>query len=86
MAASDDVEQRVSQLIAELGRDFASLGGELRYTVVRALIHRAVHHASDGPGVDFCALATYLGEMIGHSHKLAHGDNPRAPAHKDSVH
>ena len=36
--------------------------------------------------VEFCALATYLAEMIGHAHKLSHGENPKSPAHRSAVH
>ena len=54
--------------------------------MTRALIHRAVHYATERPGVEYCALATYLAEMVGHAHKLAHGDNPKAPAHSDLKH
>jgi hypothetical protein len=58
----------------------------VRWLVTRALVHRAVHFATEKPGVEFCALATYLGEMITHAHKLAHGENPKAQSHKDVVH
>ena len=86
MSRQDDMEARVSEVIARLERDFADLGDGLRWSITRALIHRGVHHASDAQGVEFCALATYLSEMIGHAHKIAHGENPKAPVHKDFVH
>jgi hypothetical protein len=87
VARHDEVEARVNELIGRLGKEFADLGDELRWSVTRALIHRAVHYATERPGVEYCALATYLGEMIGHAHKLAHGDTPQgATAHKDVVH
>ena len=89
MARYDDLEGRVNAMIEQLTREFGDLGGEMRWSIARALVHRAVHFSSDGgaqSGVEFCALATYLGEMVGHAHKLAHGDNPKAPVHKDFVH
>ena len=86
MARTDEVEQRVTELIQRLGRDFADLGEELRWTVTRALIHRAVHYATERPGIEYCTLATYLAEMSVHAHKLAHGDNPSAPTHQDLKH
>ena len=46
----------------------------------------AVHFATEAPGVEFCTLATYLAEMVGHAHKLAHGENPKAASHRDLVH
>ena len=86
MANQNDIEQRIDRAVAEIER---ALAGEphLRWAVVRGLIHRAVHLASDPQGgkgapIEFCALATYFAEMVQHAHKLAHGDNPQAPAHK----
>ena len=86
MARQDELEQRVNELICKLGRDFADLGDELRWSVTRALIHRAVHYATERGGVEYCALSTYLAEMTVHAHKLAHGDNPQASAHQDLKH
>jgi hypothetical protein len=85
MAQADDVENKVQQAIARLAAELADVPN-VRWLLTRGLIHRAVHFATEKPGVEFCALATYLAEMVGHAHKLAHGDNPAAPAHKDMVH
>jgi hypothetical protein len=85
MAKLDEVEEQLTQAIARLTDQFSDEPGH-RWAITRALIHRAVHFAVEKPGVEFCALATYLGEMIAHAHKLAHGDNPKAPTHKDLVH
>jgi hypothetical protein len=81
----NDVEEKLSRTIAEIER---ALDGEpgSRWKITQALIHRAVHYATEKPGVEFCALATYLADMVGHAHKLAHGDNPKAGTHKDVVH
>jgi hypothetical protein len=84
MAEQDDLEARISEAISRLEKEFAAMP-QVNWAIVRGLIHRAVHHATEKPGVDFCALATYLGEQIGHAHKLAHGD-PKSPKHKDFVH
>jgi hypothetical protein len=86
MARQDELEARLQQVIAKLAAEFGDLGDGLRWAITRALVHRAVHFAVEEPGVEFCALATYLAEMVGHAHKLAHGDNPKAPAHKDALH
>lgn len=86
MANQNDIEERIGKAVAEIEQ---GLAGEphLRWAIVRGLIHRAVHLATDkGAHVEFCALATYLAEMVGHAHKLAHGDNPQATTHKDFVH
>jgi hypothetical protein len=81
----DDLEQRIQEAIARVEKDFEHVP-HLRWAIVRGLIHRAVHYATEKPGVEFCALATYLGEQIGHAHKLAHGENPRSPKHSENVH
>jgi hypothetical protein len=85
MAEQDDLEAAITAAVAKIENDFSHIP-HLRWSVVRGLIHRAVHLAQEGKGVEFCALATYLGEMVGHAHKIMHGDNPRAPTHKDFVH
>ena len=85
MADDKEMEERLSRAVEALETEFEATPN-LRWMITRALIHRAVHYATEKPGVDFCALATYLADMIAHAHKLAHGDNPRAPAHKDFVH
>lgn len=84
MSRQEEMNLRVDQMIAALARDFADLGEELRWQLSRTLIHRIVHYATGRPGVEFCALATYLAEMIGHAHGLSHGKNPQA--HRDLLH
>ena len=86
MARQDDLERNVDEAIRRIENEFADLGKDRRWAITRALVHRAVHHATTGKDVEFCALATYLAEMIQHAHKIAHGDNPAAPAHKDGLH
>jgi hypothetical protein len=45
-----------------------------------------VHLAAERKAVEFCGLATFLGEMIGHAHQLLHGGDKGAAAHRDVVH
>ena len=86
MANQNQIEERITKAVAEIERAYAS-EPHLRWSVVRGLIHQAVHLATEkNAGVEFCALATYLAEMVGHAHKLAHGDDPQSAAHKDLVH
>jgi hypothetical protein len=81
-ALQKEHEERLSALIAErVGR-----GKESDLALVRALVHRAVHLAAEAKAAEFCALATYLGEMLGHAHQLLHGGEAGAPAHRDVVH
>lgn len=75
-------EARLDAIIAELG----GRGGESDLALMRALVHKAVHFAASRRGVQFCALATYLGEMIGHAHQLQHGTDQAAAAHHDVIH
>lgn len=54
--------------------------------LARALIHRGVHLAVDRRAGEFCALATFLSEMVGHAHGLMHGADPASAKHDDNVH
>ncbi len=81
----EQLESRVRQLIDELAVDFADLGKNLRWTLAQSLIHQAIHFAAERAeleSVEFCAMATYLGEMIGHAHELMHDSEPENPHHK----
>jgi hypothetical protein len=86
MANLDDLQK---QHEARLGAVLGELGGhgaESDWALVRALVHKAVHFAAGRKSVQFCALATFFGEMIGHAHQLQHGGDQAAPAHHDVVH
>jgi hypothetical protein len=85
MANRDVMEKRIQLLEQQLVREFGNDAGA-RWELARALIHRAVHVATDKPAVDFCAVATYLAEMVQHAHKLAHGENPQSPSHGQHTH
>jgi hypothetical protein len=81
-ALQKEHEERLSALVAErLGR-----GKESDLALVRALVHRAMHLAAETKAAEFCVLATYLGEMLGHAHQLLHGGDAGASAHRDDVH
>jgi hypothetical protein len=86
MANLDDLqkqhEARLDAVLSELG----GRGGDSDLALVRALVHKAVHYAASRKSVQFCALATFLGEMIGHAHQLQHGTDQSAPAHHDLAH
>ena len=77
-----EYEGRLGTLLAEL----AGKGSESDLALVRALIHRAVHLAAERKALEFCGMATFLSEMIGHAHQLLHGADKTAPAHRDIVH
>lgn len=75
-------EARLNALIAEL----AGRGQESDLALVRALIHRGVHLAADRRAGEFCAVATFLAEMVGHAHGIMHGSDPASASHGDVVH
>jgi len=75
-------EARLTSVLNELG----GRGADSDWALVRALVHKAVHLAAERKSAQFCALATFLGEMIGHAHQLLHGSDQAAPAHHDIVH
>jgi len=87
MANLDDLqkqhEARITTFLAEVQR--AASGAESDLALVRALIHRAIHLAAERKSVEFCALATFLAEMIGHAHQLQHGGD-KPTAHADVAH
>lgn len=86
MARQEELERKVDEAIRRLEAEFGDLGKDRRWAITRALVHRAVHYATVKDGVEFCSVATYLAEMIGHAHGLAHGNDPVAGTHKDVLH
>ena len=70
------------QQIDGLATDFADLGPDLRWTLVRGLIHQAIHFAAEREDIEFCAIATYLADMVGHAHELMHDNEPTQPPRK----
>ena len=64
-----EMESRIDQQIEALRVRYA--GNE--WLLVRVLVDRALHLAGRVKGVEFCNLATYLGQMVGHAHELVHG-------------
>ena len=86
MANFDDLQKQLEARLDTLVNELGGQGAESDLALVRALVHKAVHVAAARKTVQFCALATYLGEMIGHAHQLQHGSDQSAPAHHDIVH
>jgi hypothetical protein len=86
MTTVDDIQKQHEARLTTLLSELAGRGGESDQALVRALIHRAVHLAAERKALEFCALATFLGEMIAHAHQLLHGQDQSAPAHRDVAH
>jgi hypothetical protein len=86
MANVDELQKQHEAKLNALIGELAGHGAESDLALVRALVHRGVHLAADGKSMQYCALATFLAEMIGHAHQLQHGGDQAAPAHQDFVH
>ena len=86
MATVDELQKEHEARLAALLAELAGRGADSNLALVRALIHKGVHLAADQKAIEFCALATFLGEMITHAHQLLHGGDKSAPAHHDVAH
>jgi hypothetical protein len=86
MANVDELQKEHEARLSSLVTELVGRGAESDLALVRALIHRGIHLAAERKALEFCALATFLAEMIGHAHQLQHGGDQTAPAHKDLRH
>lgn len=86
MANLDDLQKRHEARVDALIGELAGHGQQSDLALVRALIHRGVHLAADRRAGEFCALATFLAEMVGHAHGLMHSNDPASTTHTDVVH
>lgn len=86
MASIDDLQRQHEERLTPLVNELAALGSDSAAALVRALIHKAVHLAAERRVPEFCGVASFLGEMIGHAHQLMHGPDKDAPVHQDVIH
>jgi hypothetical protein len=86
MANLDDLQKQHEARLDTVLNELGGRGAESDLALVRALVHKAVHFAAARQNVQFCALATFLAEMIGHAHQLQHGADQGAAAHQDVAH
>jgi hypothetical protein len=86
MANLDEMQKEMETRLGSAISDLAGGGKESDLALARALIHRGVHILAERRAGEFCALATYVAEMLGHAHALMHGADPAAAAHGDVVH
>jgi hypothetical protein len=78
------IDEMQKQHEAELTAAVTALAGKGKdsdFALARALIHKAVHLVAERQAGEFCAVATYLAEMVGHAHGLLHPGDRTAPAH-----
>jgi hypothetical protein len=86
MTKIDDLQKEHEARLSALVTELVGRGSESDLALVRALVHRGIHLAAERKAIEFCALATFLGEMIGHAHQLLHPGDSSAAAHRDVVH
>lgn len=86
MANIDDLQKQLEERLAPAIATLTGTSKESDLALARALIHRGVHLLAERRAGEFCGLATYLAEMVGHAHGLMHGADPSAPAHGDRPH
>ncbi|MBC8133391.1 MAG: hypothetical protein H7X95_10460 [Deltaproteobacteria bacterium] len=86
MAKVDELQKQHEANLDAFLRDQPGGGPDADWALVRALIHRGVHLAIERRAGEFCALTTFLSEMVGHAHGLMHGADPTSAKHDDSVH
>jgi hypothetical protein len=83
------IEELQKQHEAELTGVVAGLAGKGKdsdFALARALVHKAIHLVADRKAGEFCAVATFLAEMIGHAHGLLHPGDRAADAHSAFTH
>jgi len=86
MANIDEIQKELEARLAPAIAELTGAGKDSDLALARALIHRGVHLLAERRAGEFCGLATYLAEMVGHAHGLMHGADPAAPAHGDRPH
>ena len=86
MATVDDLQKQHEARIAGLISELQGKGGDSDWALVRALVHKAMHLCAERKAGEFCALATFLAEMVGHAHQVMHGGDKPVGAHSDIVH
>ena len=86
MANLDDMQKQHEARLDAFIQEQARGGPESDLALARALIHKGVHLAAERRAGEFCALATFLCEMVNHVHGLMHGADPASGKHGDVVH
>ena len=69
MATIDELQKQHEAKLNELLRAIGGKSRDSDWALVRALIHKAVHFNADRKAGEFCALATFLAEQTGKTHR-----------------
>ena len=82
----DELQKQHEAALTAVIAGLAGKGRASDWALARALVHKAVHLVADQRADEFCAVATFLAEMITHAHGLLHPGDPAAPAHGAMTH
>jgi hypothetical protein len=77
----DEMQKQHEEALTAAVTALVGKGKDWDLALARALIHKAVHLVAERQAGEFCAVATYLAEMVGHAHGLLHPGDRAAPAH-----
>jgi hypothetical protein len=77
----DELQKRHESELTPAVNALAGKGKESDLALARALVHKAIHLVAERKAAEFCAVATFLAEMIGHAHGLLHPGDAAAPSH-----
>jgi hypothetical protein len=77
----DDLQKRHEGELTAVLAGLTGKGKESDFALFRALIHKAIHLVAEQKAGEFCAVATFLAEMVGHAHGLMHPGDGAAAAH-----
>jgi hypothetical protein len=77
----DDLQKQHESALTSAVASLTGKGKESDFALARALIHKAIHLVADQKAGEFCAVATFLAEMVGHAHGLMHPGDKSAPDH-----
>ncbi len=86
MATIEELQQQHEARLDSLVAETAGRGTDSDWALCRALMHKAVHLLAERKAGEFCTVATYMAELIGHAHQLLHGEDKRAASHHDVLH
>jgi hypothetical protein len=77
----DDLQKQHESALEPAVAALTGKGKDSDFALARALIHKAIHLVADRKAGEFCAVATFLAEMVGHAHGLLHPQDKSAPDH-----
>jgi hypothetical protein len=77
----EDLQKRHETELSAAVAALAGKGKDSDFALARALVHKAIHLVAERKAGEFCAVATFLADMIGHAHGLMHPGDQAAADH-----